>query len=185
MVASWVLTFSDKPAAPFIVIGAYVIGSLIVFPRPLLTLAVVMAFGPWLGFAYALLGIILAAIFTFWIGQRLGQETVRKLAGSRLNRLSQQLRHKGLLSMVTLRLVPLAPFAVINIVAGAARIRSRDFILGTFLGIMPGTLMTAILGDRLLNAIREPAVINFVLLAGLVTIMILGIVWLRRGLATG
>jgi phospholipase D1/2 len=90
---------------------------------------------------------------------------VRRIAGNRLNRLSHVMRERGLLAMTAVRLVPLAPFGVVNIVAGAIRIRWWHFLLGSALGVLPGTLVATIFGDQLATALRDPHSINLWLIA--------------------
>ena len=110
------------------------------FPRPLITLAAVIAFGPWLGFLYALVGIFASAVVTYYIGRRMRRDTVRRLAGPKLDRMIEVLKKHGLLAMTLLRLVPIAPFAVESIVAGAIHMRCGTWSLGTAIGLLPGTL---------------------------------------------
>jgi uncharacterized membrane protein YdjX (TVP38/TMEM64 family) len=62
--------------------------------------------------------VILSALLSFGIGHRLGHQTVRRLAGSRLEQLSQRLARQGLLTVIAVRIIPVAPFTVINLIAG-------------------------------------------------------------------
>ena len=86
---------------------------------------------PVLGIVYALIGATMSGAMTFAIGRHLSRETVRRLAGRRLNDLSRRLGERGLLAIVFVRVVPVGPFSIVNIVAGASHIRWRDFLLGT------------------------------------------------------
>src|SRR5262249_42996528 len=134
--------------------------SLVMFPRPLLTLLAVAAFGAWHGFAYAFGGILIAGMATYALGLRLDRQGVRRIARGKLNRLSQVMRRRGLLAMIAVRLVPLAPFAVVNMTAGAIRIRPLHFVLGTAIGILPGTLIATVFGDQLFAALRDPRLVD-------------------------
>ena len=69
-------------------------------------------------------------------------------------------RTPSLLAMTAVRLVPLAPFAVVNMVAGAIRIRPVHFVIGTAIGILPGTLVATIFGDQLFAGLRDPRSID-------------------------
>jgi uncharacterized membrane protein YdjX (TVP38/TMEM64 family) len=51
-------------------------------------------------------------------------------------------------------MIPAAPFTVVNVLAGALRIRFTDFLIGSLIGLLPGTLTTIVVGDRLLTAFR-------------------------------
>jgi uncharacterized membrane protein YdjX (TVP38/TMEM64 family) len=150
------------------------------FPRPLITLFSVVAFGAWLGFAYAMSGILIAAVATYYTGRLLDRSTVRRLAGKKLNQVSEVLRKRGLVACTALRLVPVAPFAVEGLVAGAIRIKLFDFTLGTAIGILPGTLATTVFGDQLEAALRDPAEINYWLVAGAALLLIVAILVVRK-----
>ena len=176
------VSINEMPAAPLLAIGAYVVGGLVVFPVTLLILATIFAFGPVAGFAYSLLGSFLSAVVTFGIGKALGRSTVRLIAGRRLRRLGRLLRRQGLIAMTAVRLVPIAPFTVVNVTAGTFNVRFRDFALGTLIGMAPGIFAIAVFGDRLENAIRSPGVGNFAVLAVLVALIVLAAGWIRRRL---
>jgi uncharacterized membrane protein YdjX (TVP38/TMEM64 family) len=186
-VATWATLLASEPAGPFIVIAAYTLATLTMFPRPLITLAAVLAFGPLKGFVFAMVGILGAALLTYSAGRALTRDAIRRLAGSRLNRISRELRRRGLLSVVAVRLVPVAPFIVVNMVAGAARIRVRHYVLGTAIGILPGTLVATVFGGQLHGALRDPGSINYGLIGIVVAALLVGFFalrrWLRRRLA--
>jgi uncharacterized membrane protein YdjX (TVP38/TMEM64 family) len=163
-VTEWTRPFGTHPAAPAIVTAAYTLGTLVMFPRPILTLASVIVFGPFLTFICALSGLLLSALLSFWAGFRIGSEKLGLLAGLYLTRIGHRLRRKGIWAVVCLRLVPLAPFTVINLLAGAVRIRPAHFFVGTLIGLLPGMVTTIVFGDRLLAAWRRPNETNILLL---------------------
>jgi len=119
-----------------------------VVPLSLLTVVAIVAFGPLHGFVYAMLGAQLAALGSYGLGAALGRDILRTLAGVRINRLSEKLGERGLWAVVAVRVVPVAPFAVVNLVAGASHIRLPDLLLGTVIGMLPvvGTLALVGLG---------------------------------------
>ena len=167
-VVAWTESFASRWWAPLLVLAAYTPASAVMFPRPLLTLAAVVAFGPWLGFVYAMSGILLAAIAGYYAGRLIDRDTVRRIAGKRLNRLTRALQARGLLAITAVRLVPLAPFVVESLVAGAIRIRLWQLVAGTFLGMLPGVLTATIFGDQLETALHDPSRINYWLVGGVV-----------------
>jgi phosphatidylserine/phosphatidylglycerophosphate/cardiolipin synthase-like enzyme/uncharacterized membrane protein YdjX (TVP38/TMEM64 family) len=150
---AWAKEFGIQWWAPWVVMLAYTPACFVMFPRPLITLAAVVAFGPWLGFAYALIGIVGSSIVTYYAGTRMRRDTVRRLAGPGLDRMVNVLKKYGLLAMTLLRLVPIAPFAVEGIVAGAVRLKLWHLAAGTAFGMLPGTLATTVFGDQLESAL--------------------------------
>lgn len=177
---TWARTFGDHPGAPFAVIAAYTVASFIMFPRPLITLAAVIAFGAWLGFAYAFIGIIIAAALTYALGRGLSRDAVRKVAGARLNRITTTLRAKGLLAVIALRIIPIAPFIVVNMVLGAARVKLWHYLVGTAIGMLPGTLTATVFADQFESWLSGSSGINWTLVIVVALAFVIGIVLLRR-----
>jgi phospholipase D1/2 len=181
-VVGWVTSLRGHPIAPLVVIGGYVIGALVLIPVTVLITATAIAFGPLLGFTYSLLGCLASATLTYGIGYLLGHETIRRRAGAQLGRLSRRIGSHGLIAVLIVRVVPVAPFMVVNMIAGASHIRLRDFILGTCLGMLPGLLMMSVFGDRLEDVIREPTATTLLVLIGVIALIVLVTVWVRRRL---
>ena len=164
---------------PILTVLAFTPASYVMFPRPLITLFAVIAYGPIWGFVIAMTGIQIAAWTSYVAGKRLDPATVRRLAGAKLDKILQVLRRRGLLAMTALRLVPLAPFAVEGVVAGAIRMRMWEFLLGTAIGILPGTLTSTVFGDQLSTWLDDPSRINYWAIA-LVLFLLGGASWLVR-----
>ena len=174
---------NDLPGTPALVLLAYVVAGLLVVPLTLLIAATGAVFGPVLGAAYALGGGLLSALVTYLIGRRLGRDTVRRIAGARLNAISRKLAERGLLAMVLVRIVPVAPYSIVNVVAGASHIGLRDFLLGTLIGLLPGVLGIVVFVDRLVATVRRPGVMTFALLAIIAGLLCGAAMVLRRRLA--
>jgi phospholipase D1/2 len=182
LVTEWAEAFSAVRWAPLLVLLAYTPASLVLFPRPVITLFAVIAFGLWSGFLLAFTGILLAAGLTYFLGRKLDRGVVRRIAGTRLNRLSQVMRRRGVLAMTAIRLVPIAPFAVVNIVAGTIRVSPRDFMLGSAFGILPGTLVATVFGDQVASGLRNPASVNVWLIVAVAAVLAVATWGVRRWL---
>jgi phosphatidylserine/phosphatidylglycerophosphate/cardiolipin synthase-like enzyme/uncharacterized membrane protein YdjX (TVP38/TMEM64 family) len=174
--------FERSPVAPFITIGAFLLGGLLVAPVTVLITATVLAFGPLHGFMYSFVGMTLSAILTFFIGRLLGRRVIERWS-RRLHRLSQQLAAKGVLAVVAMRVLPVAPFTVVNMIAGATHIRTRDFVLGTVIGELPGLIGLSIFVDQITSTIRHPGPGSYALLAGSAVVIVGGVWLLRRWLS--
>src|SRR5512143_189936 len=167
----WGERLRGHPWTPLGVAAAYVGGGLVAFPLLVLIAVTAIVFGPLQGPIYAVGGAILSATATFAIGRKLGRETVRKLAGRRVNTLSHRLGQHGLLAVAFVRMLPIAPFSIVNVVAGASHVRWRDFLLGTLLGLLPGIAAMTVFVDRAVAAIREPNPRTFALLGAAVVVI--------------
>ena len=116
-------SFAQNPWAPLLMIATFVAAGLVAFPVTILIAATAAAFGPWPGLAYATAGVLVSAMVTYAVGARLGKEALRNVLGPRLNRIRRRIARRGVIAVATIRLVPLAPFTVVNLVAGASAIR--------------------------------------------------------------
>jgi phospholipase D1/2 len=172
----WARGVREYPWAPVIVILAYTPSAFLMFPRPLLTLLTVVAFGPWLGFAYGMVGIVLSALATYYAGRVLKKETVKRLAGRHYEGASQALRRHGLAAMTAMRIVPAAPFAVEGILAGAMRVKVWHFTVGTVLGMLPGVLAMSVFGTQITAALEDPSLINW-WIVGAVIVAFAAMIW--------
>jgi phosphatidylserine/phosphatidylglycerophosphate/cardiolipin synthase-like enzyme/uncharacterized membrane protein YdjX (TVP38/TMEM64 family) len=168
------------PVAPLAVSAAFVAASLMMAPVTLLIVATALAFEPLQAAAYALLGILCAAGVGFGLGRLTGRELVRRLAGKRLNELSRRVARRGVLAVTAVRLVPVAPFSVVNLVAGASRLRLRDFLAGTLLGTAPGVLAIVLLEAQAERAIVQPEAGTVALLVAAVVLVLATFALLRR-----
>jgi uncharacterized membrane protein YdjX (TVP38/TMEM64 family) len=175
--AAWI---HQQPLAPLLVAAAYVLGGLVALPVTLISIATVVVFGAWLGFLYALAGSWLSAMAVFSLGRWLGRDLVRRLAGSLLNRLSRKLSASGLLAVITVRIVPVAPFSVVNLIAGVSEIRWGDFALGTLLGMLPGVVAIVVLADRIAESLRHPDLTHVTILMAAIALIGLALAALRR-----
>jgi phospholipase D1/2 len=163
--------FSRHWWAPVLLVAAYTPASLVMFPRPLITFAAVVTFGPWEGLTYAMAGVLLAALAGYAAGRLFHRDTARRLAGPRLTRLSALLKRRGVVAIALVRLVPIAPYLVVNVVMGAMRIRLADYLGGTFLGMLPGALAATVLSDQIAAALQDPARVNGWMVAGAVGVV--------------
>ena len=178
-VTEWAAEVGNTPWIWLLVLIAYTPACIVMFPRTLITLFAVLTFGSRLGFALAMGGILIAAALTYYAGRKLHHDTVQRFTAGKLNRIAGLLRRRGLLAMTALRLVPVAPFAVEGVVAGAIRMKFWQFAVGTALGMLPGTLATTIFGDQLMTAIAEPRHVNVALLLA-VCLFLVAVTWAIR-----
>jgi uncharacterized membrane protein YdjX (TVP38/TMEM64 family) len=171
------------PFTPIAVVASYVIGGLFMVPVMLLIAVTGIVFGPLFGTVYAVSGTLLSAAVSYEIGRRLGRDTVRRLLGQRINGLSRRIARRGILAVVIIRTLPIAPFTVVNVVAGASHIRLRDYMIGTFLGMLPGIGITVTFVHHLAEMVRNPSIGTVGVLVAVVALLIAFAMALQRLLA--
>jgi phosphatidylserine/phosphatidylglycerophosphate/cardiolipin synthase-like enzyme/uncharacterized membrane protein YdjX (TVP38/TMEM64 family) len=187
--AAWTNALAAWPLAPLVVGTGIVLGSLFMIPINLLVLQTAFLFGPVTGFLTAFAGSLVSAVVAFLIGRAVGGYGLQRLSTPRLERLCWRLARRGVLAVAAIRLLPVAPFTMVNLVLGAARIKLWHFTIGTAVGLTPGLLALSIFGDRLSQTIRHPDALNFLSLCLVAIAVVLSGVWLvrrvRRGVSRG
>jgi len=154
--------------APLYGLVAFTTLSALMVPVTVLVAATGAIFPGLVGGLISMLGVLLTASGTFWLGRVLGERAIRRLAGRRLNELSRRLAQRGIWAVSAVRLVPVAPFAVVNLIAGVSHIRFRDFVVGTALGTLPGVAAATVLGDAIGRYASSADITDLMVLAGIV-----------------
>ncbi|UCD82507.1 MAG: TVP38/TMEM64 family protein [Desulfobacterales bacterium] len=163
-----------SPLMPFVVLGAFVVGGLMMVTITVLIGTTAIVFPAHLGAVYALTGCLLNSLATYLLGAGFSRQAVRKLAGNRLNRLSKRLARQGILTVAVVRNSPVAPFTIVNMVAGASHIKLKDFLLGTALGMLPGIVAITVFADRVVAAVKNPDWTNLAVAAGIAVVLAVG-----------
>lgn len=165
--------------APLVVILLFALAGTLAVPLTLLVIVSVLAFGALAGFAYSLAGAELSALLSYAIGRHAGRDLVRRYAGKTLNSVSKRLSRRGIAAIFTLRIIPVAPYAIVNMVAGASHISLRDFAVGTLFGLLPGITGVALFADGIARALQEPDTGNIAWVVGLLVLIVLAALLLR------
>ena len=167
---------------PVAAVAGFTLAVALAVPLSFLTLVTIVAFGPWAGCAYAMSGALLGAVISYSLGMTLGRAAVQRLGGERVQALNRSLARRGLLAVLVVRLVPVAPFAIVNMVAGASHIRLRDLLLGTAIGITPFTVAAMVFMPQMIAALKTPSSATLLLLVVTLLLIALGSWGLRRWL---
>ena len=148
------------------VVAIFVLAGLLVFPVTVLIAATAAVFGVWPGILYAAAGTMASALATYGIGRWLGPNGLRQFFGPRVNFLTRSFARRGIPAVTLVRVVPVAPFSLINLAAGAFRIPVLDYVIGTAIGLAPGLGMMSLLGDNLIGLVREPTLSGIAIVVG-------------------
>lgn len=165
----WVgwMTSLQGPWALLSVIVLFVLAGLVMFPVMVLIAATAAVFGAWPGVLYAAAGALASALVTYAIGRWLGPRGLRQFFGPRLNLITRSFARQGIPTVTMVRLVPVAPFSLVNLAAGAIAIPALDYLLGTAIGLAPGLAIMSLLGDEVIDLIRHPTFGGLAVLIGL------------------
>jgi len=137
---------------PIVFMLFYVLVIVLIIPNTPFTLLAGIMFGLLHGFIYTLVATTVGAIIAFYIAKYIGLNWVRKLIKYRSKKIeiyNEKIRANGFLTVFLTRITPFMPFKMANYMFGLSKIRTKDYILGTFLGKMPEFFIFAYLGASL------------------------------------
>lgn len=178
--AAWVRDAVRSPWAPLLIALMYIAANMVLLPNTLLNAGVILALGTGWGIGYALLGSLSAGTVYYALGRRYGEQRLQRLKIDRLDQIIEQLQRSGLPGLVLLRLLPIAPYTVVNLMLGAVGIGLPRFLIGTLLGLLPGSLATTAFGHQLERLIRDPSWQDGALLALVLALAVAVLFALRR-----
>jgi len=142
----------------------------------ILTLAGGFLFGTWMGGFLVNIGATSGAVLAFMAARYLLREGIERKFGSKLSAIQEGFSQDGFSYLLTLRLIPLFPFFLVNLASGLTHIRLSHYTLATAIGILPGSLVYSNAGAQLgqiasLSDIASPGVIGAFTLLGLLALV--------------
>lgn len=169
---------------PIVAVTLVFMASIAAVPLSVIIIIAAVAYGPMLGPLYVVIGAEIGAAISFALGKYLGHAALQRFAGEKVSVLSHQLGKNGMISVFIIRLIPAAPFAIVNMVAGASHIRMRDFLVGTVLGMIPGIVMITLFVDQIVAAVQVPGWRSILLVVVVLLLLVGGSVglncWVKR-----
>jgi pyruvate/2-oxoglutarate dehydrogenase complex dihydrolipoamide dehydrogenase (E3) component/uncharacterized membrane protein YdjX (TVP38/TMEM64 family) len=180
----------DPWLATAVFFGVYVLATAVSLPgASILTLAGGALFGLGLGLLVVSFASSLGALLAFWVARTLLRDTVQQRFGKWLAPVNAGLAKDGVFYLLTLRLVPVFPFWLVNLVMGLTQIGARPFYLVSQIGMLPGTVVYVNAGTQLARIestadILSPAVLGSLVLLGIFPLLAKALVgaWQRRQL---
>lgn len=135
---------------PLIFIIIYTFGTFFIPATPFMVAGGIL-FGLKYGLLYTLISGLLSSYIIFIISRKLGKEWVEKILEHgylrHLNEYNKRLETGAVWDIMLLRMTPIMPFNVLNILMGVSRITTQDYIIGTLLGLIPSNALTVYIGS--------------------------------------
>jgi uncharacterized membrane protein YdjX (TVP38/TMEM64 family) len=179
-VEPWLESMRQGPWALPATILIFVLTSFIAAPQFALAAACVVAFGPALGFTYAMIGTIVSSWLHFYIGRFGGVKLVERYGGNTLNRMSRFIGRNDFIASTIVRNVPVAPAIVVNMAFGASHAKFLRFLAGVFVGSIPKIGIVALLGQSVLSAMGGGVIVGLGIGATVIGIWVTMAVMARR-----
>lgn len=162
-------------------IVAFTVAAFIGAPQFVLIAACVVAFGPERGFWYAWGATIFSGAVTFFAGRMTGADKlVARYSGATGGRFTRFIGKNAFLASMIVRMLPTAPFIVVNMGMAVAGMAFLPFIAGLAVGVLPKTAIVAFAGDGIMDALEGKAGGAVVAAAIAIVIWFLLMLFIRR-----
>jgi phospholipase D1/2 len=167
----------DSAFLPLFILAAFLVAGVLFLSVWLVIFQTGLLVAPPFSFALALAGAVLSASVFWFLGRFCIGRFVMKRASVRVLRAVQG---AGLEGIIALRVLPILPFTLVNLSAGALGVPYRTFFAGTVVGMSPGILAVTLLGDRALAVLKDPSPTSIALLFGAAALLVAVATGLRR-----
>lgn len=141
--------------APLVYIFIYQIRSFILFPAAMVSLAAGIIWG-WKALIYIYLASIICATWQFFIARYFARDAVEKMVNAKAEAIKKYVEKNSLVSVIFIRMIPNIGFDIQNLILGLTKIKYWKYILGTIIGILPGSIILVYFGDSLVSGLMNP-----------------------------
>ena len=140
---------------PVIYIVLYVFRPLILFPAAVFSASAGAIWGL-KGLIYLVIGANLSAIAEFLIARYFAREMVEKLIKGKFSSIDQAVEKNGFVTVLLIRLIPNVAWDIQNLALGLTKVKFRDYVLATLIGILPGSFALVYFGSSFISVITNP-----------------------------
>ena len=138
--------------APIVFVCLYAMAVIFIPSTPFMILLGLL-FGFKEGLIYAIIGGLLSSLIVFTISRRLGKEWVESILHHRylkkIDDYNKRLESGGVLDLIILRILPIMPFNILNILMGISKIKTKNYMVATLLGLVPSNMVSVYFGNLL------------------------------------
>lgn len=164
-ISSWITSVRDQWWTPLAFAAVYIAAAMLFLPVTFLSVVAALMWGWKIGGAIELLAATLAAVIPFAVARELAPAWLERRLAARFP--GGRLRDEGMTLLLLLRLIPVVPYVALNYLAGFGTFRFRDFLITTFLGMIPSVFIFAYFVDAIAaGLITQGQVFLRILVAG-------------------
>lgn len=155
----------NKVLASLAYIGVYIIKPFFVFiPTNILAVFSGILFGPVYGFIFTMIGFFISGTIAFFVARYLGRDFVNGIIGNKLLKLDDNMEKNGFKILLLLRLPPILPYDPLSYACGLTKIRYKDFIIASLIGVLPETMCYSIIGENFLDPCSPKFIVPIIIL---------------------
>lgn len=177
---AFILGFGSLAIVVYILLMA--INTITIMPPTMIMMVLSgILFGPVVGSVALWTGLLLGSVGAFLIARLLAQDFISARLGGRAAKFNEQLKESGFSVVLVARLLGLLPYELVNYASGLSKIAFRDFLLATMFGSIPGAILFATTGDRLLNPdLTDPVLYALPVFVVITFIITRTVTWLKK-----
>ncbi len=188
-IQAWMSVGAHGPWAFPAAVAGFTVLAFLGVPQFVLVAAAVVAFGPWLGFFYSWIANLVSSTLGFYVGRHIGARVLREHAGKGVRDFVDMIGRNGFWASMMVRLVPSAPFVVVNMAAGVTPMPVSQFLAGTALGSLPKIALVAYAGNSAIHVLNGGGPSRWIKLVAVALVWIgmalAARAWLKRQEAKG
>jgi uncharacterized membrane protein YdjX (TVP38/TMEM64 family) len=154
-----------------LLLGLMLVHAVIWYPSEIITATAGFVYGFVPGTAIAICGWVLAGLLTYALGRSVGRPLLQRLLGSRFAQLASAIERGGIPLLLSARLIPIVPFALLGYAGGAVQVKLWRFTWTTFVGYLPLTAAVAYLGSQA-QTLSTSNPIVWIVVAGIVAVLV-------------
>jgi phospholipase D1/2 len=171
---------SDPLTARLIMPIVFGIGAILFIPINLLIIITASFFTTGWAFLEILIGIIVNVCVGYLLGRYLGRYIFQRFFGKRTQKILDRIGKGQFLTILFIRIFPIAPSSLINLAAGSGKVPFLRFLAATILGMAPGTIMLVLFQKSIMDVFREPGYASILTIGILALITFVIFRWSRR-----
>jgi phospholipase D1/2 len=142
---------------PIYFILLYILASIFFPTTPFMAMAGFI-FGFKFGLLYTTIAGFVSAFITFYISRELGRSFIDEILSIKfldsVEKLDEKIARHGVTTVMVLRILPIMPFNVLNLLMGVSKVRTRDYALGTLVGLAPSNVIAVYLGSLIVSVLQ-------------------------------
>lgn len=164
---------SFGPWSAFLFVLLYAVAMVIGIPTIIFTVVSGGVFGLWAGTIHSVFGATLGAWGACWLSRYLLRPWAERRFSQNptLQKFQRGIERRALFFVIAVRLSPVTPFNVENYLFGLTAIRWRPYLLGTVIGIVPGTIAYSWVGATGADALQGESAVSFVVAVGFLMVL--------------
>jgi len=165
----FILSYGDLAALCFVIL--FSLKPILVFvPTSILSIIAGSIFGPFTGLCLCMISSFFSSTLAFFLARFLGKPFVDKTIGGRALKLDENIGENGFIIILLMRLSIIFPYDALSYACGLSKMKYRDYILGTMIGILPEITVYSFMGNNITHPFSAKFLLPLVLVICLAVI---------------